>query len=231
MAEHQDWFSADRPITIRVDDKLGRRAFAEALAASVSGYKGRDSLVIGLYGAWGTGKSSIKNMVMDVLREKPGRDVPSIAEFNPWQFANREQLTEAFFDQIGIALGKGASASRKDQKRLLQRWRRYATALRASAGLVGHMRNPLIVGSAPATAALVGIAATQVRQIAITIGLILVVIAGLLRWSSKFADLVGGLFEPGAEVGRKSLEEVKAVSDALAPSFLPCWWSLMISTD
>ncbi len=215
MAEHQDWFSADRPITIRVDDKLGRRAFAEALAASVSGYKGRDSLVIGLYGAWGW--FSIKNMVMDVLREKPGRDVPSIAEFNPRQFANREQFTEAFFDQIGIALGKGASASRKDQKRLLQRWRRYATALRASAGLVGHMRNPLIVGLL-ATAALVGIAATQVRQIAITIGLILVVIAGLLRWSSKFADLVGGLFEPGAEVGRKSLEEVKAELSHVPPA-------------
>ena len=215
MAEHQDWFSADRPITIRVDDKLGRRAFAEALAASVSGYKGRDSLVIGLYGAWGTGKSSIKNMVMDVLREKPGRDVPSIAEFNPWQFANREQLTEAFFDQIGIALGKGASASRKDQRRVLQRWRRYATALRAGAGLVDHTRKLLIVGLF-VTAALVGIAATQVWRVAVTIVLILVGLAGLLRWWSKFADLVGGLFEPGLEVGRKSLEEVKAeLSDAL----------------
>jgi hypothetical protein len=189
-SQQHDWFSADRPILTRGEDKLGRRSFAESLAASVSGWRGRDSLVIALYGAWGTGKSSIKNMILDALRQKSGPEVPTIAEFNPWQFANHEQLTESFFDQIGVALGHGASGSKKEQKRLLQRWRRYAHYLKATAGFVEHIRNPLIAVLILA-AVLVGIAATQAWQVAVLISVTLVVLAAFLRWSSKFAALVG----------------------------------------
>lgn len=58
-------------------------------------------------------------------------------------------------------------------------------------------------------AVLVGIAATQAWQVAVLISVTLVVLAAFLRWSSKFAALVGGLLESGVEVGGKSLEEVK----------------------
>jgi len=61
-------FSADRPIRSKSDDLLGRSAFAESLAEVVEGWTGNDSLVIALYGPWGIGKSSIKNMVMEHLR-------------------------------------------------------------------------------------------------------------------------------------------------------------------
>jgi len=65
-AEHL--FSADRPIRSRDEDQLYRRKFAEELASAVRRWKGKDSLVIALYGPWGSGKSSIKNMVIDALR-------------------------------------------------------------------------------------------------------------------------------------------------------------------
>jgi predicted KAP-like P-loop ATPase len=79
-------FSSDRPITRRDEDKLGRRAFSEQIARAVRGWKGNDSLVIALYGPWGTGKSSIKNMVIDALRDTP--ESATVVDFNPWQVAS-----------------------------------------------------------------------------------------------------------------------------------------------
>jgi hypothetical protein len=50
----QHLFSADRPITSRDQDQLYRRTFAEELARAVRGWRGNESLVIALYGPWGS---------------------------------------------------------------------------------------------------------------------------------------------------------------------------------
>jgi predicted KAP-like P-loop ATPase len=84
------WLSADRPITIAGEDKLGRASFAEAIARAVTAWHGKDSLVLALYGPWGSGKSSVKNMVIDILhRQSTSRSL--IVDFNPWQIANRPE--------------------------------------------------------------------------------------------------------------------------------------------
>src|SRR5947209_5345620 len=93
------WFSADRPILNRAADQLDRSSFAEAIAKSIAGWTGKDSLVIALYGKWGTGKTSIKNMIVESLAAGELKGV-GIAEFNAWEVANREQLTELFFDEL-----------------------------------------------------------------------------------------------------------------------------------
>jgi predicted KAP-like P-loop ATPase len=62
-----EWLSADKPIETRQEDVLDRRGFSEALADAIRGWSGQESLVLALYGAWGNGKSSIKNMVLDCL--------------------------------------------------------------------------------------------------------------------------------------------------------------------
>jgi predicted KAP-like P-loop ATPase len=53
-------FSADRSITSCSEDLLGRSGFAKSIAAAIKGWTGNDSLVIALYGSWGSGKTSIK---------------------------------------------------------------------------------------------------------------------------------------------------------------------------
>src|SRR6266498_1098612 len=202
-------FSADRTILNRSDDKLGRRHFAEAVASAIEGWRGRDSLVIALYGPWGTGKSSLKNMAIEALRERKDRDVV-VAEFNPWQFANRDQLTEAFFDQIGVALGRGELASRKDRKALLNQWRRYAAYLKAGNNLIDTVRKPIIWVFGVAGVLLAGSAALNVQRVSFWFGLALVGGAALLSVSARAAQTLADFFEVGVNVGRRSLEEVKA---------------------
>src|SRR3990172_2467603 len=94
-------FSADRPIISRTDDLLGVSGFAESLAASIKGWTGRDSLVVALYGPWGSGKTSIKNLAIESLRSDKDHCL-SIVEFNPWKWAGQAQLAEGFFQEIGV---------------------------------------------------------------------------------------------------------------------------------
>lgn len=95
-------FSADRPIASREEDLLGRAGFADSLASAISGWKGNESLVIALYGPWGSGKSSIKNIIMQSLQSS--EPALPLIEFNPWQWSGQNQLVEAFFQEIGLVL-------------------------------------------------------------------------------------------------------------------------------
>ena len=130
-------FSADRPITSAKEDRLGRTVFAESLASAIKGWKGNDSLVVALYGSWGSGKSSIKNIVLESLRESK-KTCPEIVEFNPWQWAGQEQLAEAFFREIGIALGR-SDTSQKGKKRAAK-WRTYGTYLTLGARMAKSLK-------------------------------------------------------------------------------------------
>lgn len=145
--EHQ--FSADRPIESLDDDELGRAEFAVALADSIRGWQERDSLVIGIYAQWGNGKTSFKNMVLDALK-KCKTKAPHTVEFNPWQWSSQEQIAEAFFREIGMALEfKQGSRSKEDRKRKerIQKWWEYTARL----GLIGtEIASELLLPSAAA---------------------------------------------------------------------------------
>ncbi len=92
---------ADAPIRSLSEDRLGRRSFAEALAAEVMAAPVARGYVMGLTGAWGTGKTSILNMTADALGDKA-----IVVHFNPWMFSGTEALVSSFFAEIGKQLGK-----------------------------------------------------------------------------------------------------------------------------
>jgi len=87
--------NADRPISSRKDDLLDRAGFGEALASEVLRAPS-DGYVIGVTGAWGSGKTSIINMALETL----GPDQVWILRFNPWLFSGTEQLVTSFFREL-----------------------------------------------------------------------------------------------------------------------------------
>lgn len=202
-----DWqtrFEADRPIFGREFDRLDRKDFADTLASAVQGWKGRDSLVIALHGAWGSGKTSVKNMVVESLRS--GNTGIVVADFNPWQFASRNHIAEAFFDQIGIALGKGTVGSGAHRKRLLGKWRRYAAYLKAGGNLTISAKKMMVI-TLLVLGLFFGTAYIRPTFALVFIGIALLG-AGLLA-SSGFVQGLSDLLAVGTDVGRRSLEEVK----------------------
>ena len=143
-SKHQ--FSADRPIGSREEDLLGRAGFADSLATAIKGWKGNESLVIALYGPWGSGKSSVKNMVLQSLPlAQP--DSPLIVEFNPWQWSGQNQLAEAFFQEIGLVLGR--SDKSEDGKLRAAKWRSYGTYLTLGASFAKSLKTILPILGLP----------------------------------------------------------------------------------
>lgn len=60
-------YVADKPIEKADEDLLGRSDFAKQFGKSICEYDSKDGLVIGLYGKWGSGKTSIINMAISEI--------------------------------------------------------------------------------------------------------------------------------------------------------------------
>lgn len=104
-------FRPDLPIKSSKDDLLARASFSRALADAVVSYDSKDSVVTALYGSWGSGKSSVVNMVLERIEEISSSMVaekrPIIVKFNPWNYSDQNQLVGQFFRSLSVALKRG----------------------------------------------------------------------------------------------------------------------------
>ena len=104
-------FRPDLPIKSSKGDLLARASFSRALADAILSYGNKDSVVTALYGSWGSGKSSVVNMVLERIEEASssmaaaGR--PIIVKFNPWNYSDQNQLVGQFFRALSVALKRG----------------------------------------------------------------------------------------------------------------------------
>ena len=94
--------SPDLPITKSTEDKLNRGAFAKSLAKTILQYSFPSSFTIGLYGEWGSGKTSLVNMVIEAVEDIDSSAI--VLRFNPWLCTDPKQLITQFFKQMATAI-------------------------------------------------------------------------------------------------------------------------------
>ncbi len=87
-------YYSDKPILSKKEDFLKRKYFAELVAKSLENLNSQDTFTIGLYGQWGTGKTSLVNMILEEIKEN---EKVVIVRFEPWNFSSTNQLLEQFF--------------------------------------------------------------------------------------------------------------------------------------
>ncbi|MDP4153907.1 MAG: P-loop NTPase fold protein [Bacillota bacterium] len=97
-------FYSDKPIMSNVDDHLGRVGFARLLAQALINLNNADTFSVGLYGKWGSGKTSLVNMMLNEI-EKQQRSVCEenrfiVVHFEPWNFSDANQLLSQFFIRL-----------------------------------------------------------------------------------------------------------------------------------
>lgn len=107
-------FNNDRPILTMKDDNLGRVYYAKYLAKSILNIQDSQPFVIGLYGKWGSGKTSIINMIVEEIEKeireektkKKYRDeeTPIIINFEPWNFSSSEEIITQFFRHLSVSI-------------------------------------------------------------------------------------------------------------------------------
>jgi Cdc6-like AAA superfamily ATPase len=95
----------DSPIQTFEEDLLQRQGFVESLCRIFEAAPPDESTVFALYGEWGSGKTSVKNLLKKSLADQ-GEKTPLPIEFNPWAFSGQDQVLEAFFTEIGKAIGR-----------------------------------------------------------------------------------------------------------------------------
>ncbi len=127
-------FEDDRPIKSAREDMLGRRGFADGIARAIRSWDGHESLIVGIYGPWGSGKTSVLNMIAEALKAEPEGE-RFFRLFNPWEVGDRSAVNRAFFDEVGAALGK-ADPTGEGQLRLAK-WTEYSTRLDILAASAG----------------------------------------------------------------------------------------------
>ncbi|MDN4066648.1 KAP family NTPase [Paenibacillus vini] len=113
----------DRPITEFMEDKLERSSFATQIADTIVKRDDKESLVIGLYGKWGSGKTSVMNLIKKHLSKY---EKTLIVNFNPWYFENEGHLISQFFE----ALTKQIDRSYRGEKgELVKKLNHYSTII------------------------------------------------------------------------------------------------------
>ncbi len=125
-------YVADKPIEKTDEDLLGRSDFAKQFGKSICEYDSKDGLVIGLYGKWGSGKTSIINMAISEIpvnksekkkwyskvykrikkiftsqkaEEEDQCHYPIIIRFSPWNYSDKNNLISLFFHELKNKLG------------------------------------------------------------------------------------------------------------------------------
>ena len=205
-------FIYDKPIESEKDDFLGRKRFSQHLGNALLDWKENESLVIAIYGEWGSGKSSVINLASENIEQREHENKPTIIEFNPWVFSEESTLGDHFFNEIAKEL-EIRNDTEKD-KTIAKKLKFYASLLSLApeenyfAGL--SSKALLVLG-------LIGISSSQIIdwlnippnwvQNSLLIGGSLLVLLDVFKgYLSKIANY----FEKKADYYSKSVSEVKS---------------------
>jgi len=110
-AQKANNYQADIPIKNPDQDKFGRAQYAKRIAETVINRTDPSNIVIGIYGPWGDGKSSMINLVNYELLRHPDKVIPIF--FNPWRVKDENQLIMQFFAQLGHILDEKIEVNSK----------------------------------------------------------------------------------------------------------------------
>lgn len=116
--------ASDFPIRRREDDRLGRAALVDHLQRMLIEGRGESrkatELTIGLTGPWGSGKSSIIRLLTNQLSSLAN---VFVVEFNPWIFQGRDDLLDAFLEELRTQLGSTGADEMRAMLKALGRYR------------------------------------------------------------------------------------------------------------
>lgn len=92
---------ADEPIRHSAQDVFGRNSFARAIAEEALSLPRDASFVVGIEGPWGSGKSSILNLLSDHISPE---EKATLFRFEPWLFSSQEDLLLHFLGDFSAHL-------------------------------------------------------------------------------------------------------------------------------
>jgi predicted KAP-like P-loop ATPase len=112
----------DNPLSDPAEDAFNRWPFSARLADTIANLDTRNGApVIGIFGKWGYGKSTVLNYIKRQL-ETAHSNKTVLFEFNPWLFTNQEDLLAAFFAGLAMRLEESLGNPANNAGVLLQKY-------------------------------------------------------------------------------------------------------------
>ncbi len=112
-------FSCDRPLTNRDEDRLNRAAFADHIATILAAQPEDSGVVVGVYGVWGDGKTTVLNLLRAKLADN---DAVVVRDFNPWRVTDSDSVFRGFFSTLAEAIGASLSTCLERARARAGRW-------------------------------------------------------------------------------------------------------------
>lgn len=211
IINNQNVFISDEPVSSSDADILGRTKFAKSLSKNILQHEDKNTIVIGLYGKWGFGKSSIVNILLEDIKQSKefSEDKkPIIIEFNPWNFSEQDNLTSVFFNEIANSLSYADSS--ENIKKIAEKLKLYGYFL-SSAVLVSNALRYVI----PIAFLLIGFLIlgsayfSQLKILAWLIALAFITLGLLLKFSRNLISSISEYFLQWAKLNEKTLRQFK----------------------
>lgn len=109
--ENEDLYLADRAITSETDDEFGHKEYADSLERILR--NANPPWHIGIFGEWGSGKTSIIRMLYNRLRAKEEFEDTVFVEFDAWSHAEGSIRTELLLE-LDERIGKEVNGEESD---------------------------------------------------------------------------------------------------------------------
>lgn len=94
---------SDSPLSNPKDDKFNRGNFSKKISDVLSKRNDKSSIVIGIYGSWGEGKTTVLDFIRYYLKLD---DNIITVNFNPWRYENEDKMLGYFYKDLAEAIGK-----------------------------------------------------------------------------------------------------------------------------
>ncbi len=100
-------------------DRFRRWPFARRIAETIAERTDSGSLVVGIYGPWGEGKTTVLNFI---ARRLADFDRVVCVKFNPWLYPSQDQLLGTFFQTLADTLGRKLTTRREEIGNTLKKY-------------------------------------------------------------------------------------------------------------
>jgi len=125
----------ERPIESADEDKLDRGPFVRRLVSALIDPKTGKSrgVVVGITGPWGSGKSSVLNLLRERVREVHPKTI--VVRFDPWLISGRNDLISEFINEL-LATIKSEPTVADKLKSVTDTFTKYGNLLAPAANLL-----------------------------------------------------------------------------------------------
>jgi len=109
-------YFADNPISTASEDLLQRSKFVERIVREIDMIDASQGYVLAVMGQWGSGKTSVLNLVKGCLQNKE----ILVVDYNPWLLSGTEALVAGLFGEINTQLKQRGKQYRSIATKMLR---------------------------------------------------------------------------------------------------------------